>query len=445
MIQSRFILTAVLAGMASMPLFADSIAQGILLPKKEMHAISFAPKNVADIFIIDVLPQGAKVKQGQAIASSDFRSLDRLIEDMDRYVKARNLDVLKLRFELEQEKATANQKNKEATLSLQRAQEDLKDFQEKRHHIVLQKETAEGFFGDAKARMLAEEEERVNKALRQLSYKQEELNQLVKMYKEDQVAEETEEIILTRLKNELSESDFAVQGAKLTSELAKLRTINRYGEDLQKNIDQWDLEAKSVAAKYKFSVEQKQLALTDAEVALKRAQDRLNDLQKDRAMAQFQSPADGILLYGGYVGDKWVANSVALKLRPGGKLEPFDKIATIVPPDSELIIQAVLPDSTPTPKVGDQVIVKITNKQLPGTVTVADPIPDADGKRRIIITPQAPAAEIFAPGLPVQVIIKPKLPPAACVQDLCSLPVLQPVYCPSVLPPRPLSGHKPLQ
>ena len=123
-------------------------------------------------------------------------------------------------------------------------------------------------------------------------------------------------------------------------------------------------------------------------------------------MAQFQSPADGILLYGGYVGDKWVANSVALKLRPGGKLEPFDKIATIVPPDSELIIQAVLPDSTPTPKVGDQVIVKITNKQLPGTVTVADPIPDADGKRRIIITPQAPAAEIFAPGLPVQVIIK---------------------------------------
>jgi hypothetical protein len=389
MIQSRFILTAVLAGMSSMPLFADSIAQGILLPKKEMHAISFAPKNVADIFIIDVLPQGAKVKQGQAIASSDFRSLDRLIEDMDRYVKARNLDVLKLRFELEQEKATANQKNKEATLSLQRAQEDLKDFQEKR-----------------KARMLAEEEERVNKALRQLSYKQEELNQLVKMYKEDQVAEETEEIILTRLKNELSESDFAVQGAKLTSELAKLRTINRYGEDLQKNIDQWDLEAKSVAAKYKFSVEQKQLALTDAEVALKRAQDRLNDLQKDRAMAQFQSPADGILLYGGYVGDKWVANSVALKLRPGGKLEPFDKIATIVPPDSELIIQAVLPDSTPTPKVGDQVIVKITNKQLPGTVTVADPIPDADGKRRIIITPQAPAAEIFAPGLPVQVIIK---------------------------------------
>lgn len=33
-----------------------------------------------------------------------------------------------------------------------------------------------------------------------MSYKQEELNQLTKMYKDDQVAEETEEIILKRLK-----------------------------------------------------------------------------------------------------------------------------------------------------------------------------------------------------------------------------------------------------
>ncbi len=40
-----------------------------------------------------------------------------------------------------------------------------------------------------------------------MSYKQEELNQLTKMYKDDQVAEETEEIILKRLKNELGESN----------------------------------------------------------------------------------------------------------------------------------------------------------------------------------------------------------------------------------------------
>lgn len=94
------------------------------------------------------------------------------------------------------------------------------------------------------------------------------------------------------------------------------------------------------------------------------------------------------------------------KLKPGGKLGAFDKIATIVPPDSELIVQATLPDSTATPKVGETVVIKITNMQIPGVITEASPIPGADGKRRIIITPKVPASQIFAPGLPVQVTIK---------------------------------------
>ena len=58
------------------------------------------------------------------------------------------------------------------------------------------------------------------------------------------------------------------------------------------------------------------------------------------------------------------------------------------------------------PKVGETVVIKITNMQIPGVITEASPIPGADGKRRIIITPKVPASQIFAPGLPVQVTIK---------------------------------------
>ena len=73
---------------------------------------------------------------------------------------------------------------------------------------------------------------------------------------------------------------------------------------------------------------------------------------------------------------------------------------------SSLIVQATLPDSTATPKVGEAVVIKVTNMQIPGVITEASPIPGADGKRRIIITPKVPASQIFAPGLPVQVTIK---------------------------------------
>ncbi len=245
--------------------------------------------------------------------------------------------------------------------------------------------------------MLAEEEERVNKALRHMSYKQEELNQLTKMYKDDQVAEETEEIILKRLKNELGESEFAVQGAKLVAELAKLRNIHRLGKTMlrQSRKSRWIWNRQG--SRRILTWNRKKIALTEAEVSLRRLQNKYNELKADREMASFKAPENGILLYGGYVADKWVAIPVAEKLKPGGKLGAFDKIATIVPPDSELIVQATLPDSTATPKVGETVVIKITNMQIPGVITEASPIPGADGKRRIIITPKVPCQPDFRP------------------------------------------------
>ena len=380
------LLAALLIGI---PALADSIAPGILLPKKNTKSISFSPKGSSDIFLLGIMPQGSSVKKGESVAQADFRILDKSIEDYERTIKSKNLEVLKLRYALDQQKERSALALQKYQTALTRTEEDQKDFLEKR-----------------KARMLAEEEERVNKALRHMSYKQEELNQLTKMYKDDQVAEETEEIILKRLKNELGESEFAVQGAKLVAELAKLRNIHRLGEDYATAVKEKQMDLEQARKQADFDLEQKKIALTEAEVSLRRLQDKYNELKADREMAAFKAPENGILLYGGYVADKWVAIPVAEKLKPGGKLEAFDKIATIVPPNSELIVQATLPDSTATPKVGEAVVIKVTNMQIPGVITEASPIPGADGKRRIIITPKVPASQIFAPGLPVQVTIK---------------------------------------
>ncbi len=368
---------------------ADSIAQGILLPKKSSQSISFSPKGTGDIFLLNIMAQGSTVKKGDSIAQADFRALDILIQDYENSIKKKSLEVQQLRYALEQQKERSEQNLKKFRIALERAKEDQKDFLEKR-----------------KARMLAEEEERVKKALQAMSYKQEELNQLTQMYKDDQVAEETEEIILKRLKNELGAAEFAVEGAKLTAELAKLRNIHRLGEDWATAVKDKEMDLASAQQHANFELEQKQLSLSEAEVSLKRMQSKLDELKNDREMAVFKAPADGVLLYGGYVADKWVAIPVAEKLRPGGKLQAFDKLATIVPQDAELIVQATLPDSTATPKVGETVIIKIMNMQVPGEITEASAIPGADGKRRIIVTPKVPSKEIFAPGLPVQVTIK---------------------------------------
>ena len=271
--------------------------------KKNTKSISFSPKGSSDIFLLGIMPQGSSVKKGESVAQADFRILDKSIEDYERTIKSKNLEVLKLRYALDQQKERSALALQKYQTALTRTEEDQKDFLEKR-----------------KARMLAEEEERVNKALRHMSYKQEELNQLTKMYKDDQVAEETEEIILKRLKNELGESEFAVQGAKLVAELAKLRNIHRLGEDYATAVKEKQMDLEQARKQADFDLEQKKIALTEAEVSLRRLQDKYNELKADREMAAFKAPENGILLYGGYVADKWVAIPVAEKLKPGGKL-----------------------------------------------------------------------------------------------------------------------------
>ena len=225
------------------PSLADSIAPGILLPKKNTKSISFSPKGTSDIFLLGIMPQGSSVKKGESVAQADFRILDNSIEDYERAIKSKNLEVLKLRYALDQQKERSAMSLQKFQTALTRTEEDQKDFLEKR-----------------KARMLAEEEERVNKALRHMSYKQEELNQLTKMYKDDQVAEETEEIILKRLKNELGESEFAVQGAKLVAELAKLRRGLRPQEIIQAREALRQAQAQALDAERNFQRQSSLLA-----------------------------------------------------------------------------------------------------------------------------------------------------------------------------------------
>lgn len=50
------------------------------------------------------MPQGSSVKKGESVAQADFRILDNSIEDYERAIKSKNLEVLKLRYALDQQK-----------------------------------------------------------------------------------------------------------------------------------------------------------------------------------------------------------------------------------------------------------------------------------------------------------------------------------------------------
>lgn len=94
---------------------------------------------------------------------------------------------------------------------------------------------------------------------------------------------------MKRLKNELGESEFAVQGAKLVAELAKLRNIHRLGEDYATAVKEKQMDLEQARKQADFDLEQKKIALTEAEVSLRRLQNKYNELKADREMASFKA------------------------------------------------------------------------------------------------------------------------------------------------------------
>ncbi len=123
-------------------------------------------------------------------------------------------------------------------------------------------------------------------------------------------------------------------------------------------------------------------------------------------MASFKAPENGILLYGGYVADKWVAISVAEKLKPGGELRSFSqnrhhrstRLGTDCPGYSSGLHRYAQGGGNRRHQNNEHADSRCYYGSQPHS--------GADGKRRIIITPKVPASQIFAPGLPVQVTIK---------------------------------------
>lgn len=81
-------------------------------------------------------------------------------------------------------------------------------------------------------------------------------------------------------------------------ELAKLRNIHRLGEDFATAVKEKQTDLAEAASRREFDLEQKKIALTEAEVSLRRLQDKYNELKADREMASFKAPENGILLYG---------------------------------------------------------------------------------------------------------------------------------------------------
>lgn len=291
----------------------------------EMTPVKVSPRAWFELTVLDALPQGARVKKGDSLAQLDTKRLEEQIEDMEKG-RAVQMESLKIaEAELANLGKTTPLKLQAARRAQRVAREDLAYFEE----VNRTQREKSARFG-------------LKSAEQRLANEREELKQLEKMYRADDIREETEEIILKRQKFAVEAAEQGLESTRLNTQWQLKTGIPREHETLL--AAQRDQEAALLLAEETLPRQllRKRLEVEKQRRDWEKSEKRLADLKSDLAALSLPAPADGIVFYGACRGGRWLtAAQVAPRLAPGGKLVPHEIVMTIVNPDKLTLKGAV--------------------------------------------------------------------------------------------------------
>ncbi|MFO7908316.1 MAG: hypothetical protein R6U98_37110, partial [Pirellulaceae bacterium] len=270
---------------------------------------------------------GKKVEQGDTLVELDMTEINQQLRDLEKDVKLGELSqrLAETEWELLQ---------KSTQLDLEAAERDKRIVEEELEYF---RETDRAFQIEAAKQSL-------KNARDSLTYAEEELRQLEKMYKADDLTEETEEIVLKRARDQVERARFSLKSTELRTKRRLDKSIPREAQELREAARRaeitWAKSQEAIPAQLK----QKKIELEKQRVETKQRQEKLEKLRQDRDMMAVKAPADGTVYYGKWTRGAWSGlESVAAKLTEGGKLSPHGVFMTVVSP-RPLRIRAKVPE-----------------------------------------------------------------------------------------------------
>ncbi len=293
-----------------------SIQWDAVFEAREMHPIRLAPRAWQDMTVVDALEQGATVKKGQPLVRLDLEKLREQIADIER-------DQPAARVAMEVAEAELRHLAESTPLRLEAARRSQRVASEEYDYFTStlrdQREQTSRF-------SVKSAEERLESA-------KEELRQLEKMYKADDLTEDTEEIILKRQRFAVEASEFYLNNARQNMERELKVNLPRDHESLKAKKRDEDLSLALLETTLPRALEKKRQEVEKLKRDQEKAARRHEDLKHDLAMLEVKSPAGGIVYHGACDQGRWTtAAMVSRKLAPGGKLLPNEVIMTVVEP-----------------------------------------------------------------------------------------------------------------
>jgi multidrug efflux pump subunit AcrA (membrane-fusion protein) len=337
---------------------------------RKMEEVALRPEVWSEFEIEDVIEHGAKVHKGERLVKFDDEKINQAIQDMELEQRVSDLAITRAEEEMPRLEKTLKLDFSDADRAADNAKADLKRY------------------NDVDRPMAMKSAEFMVKYYNfMLDYEKDELKELEKMYKADDLTEETEEIVLKRQRNSVEFAEFSLEGAKQDSEeMIKVR-IPRMDIRMKEQLDRTAIAKARAQMALSIDLNRARQELEQRKKMRAKALERQTKILGDKELMEIKSPADGIVFYGQCVNGRWSDTpSLINRYKPHNNVSGNSILMTIVESRPLWITSTI--DESKRPDVSDGQKIKIAlplegSDRLSGDVKSISPIPTGPGKFEI--------------------------------------------------------------
>lgn len=295
------------------PFRIEARIEGVFEPPV-LAEVRLDTRRASQFNVTKVVPHGARVGKGDVLVEVDTEALDEEIADQTLAGRLSDIahDLLQKELKIV-EKATPLWLEMART-TRRRSTEDLARYEEKEKALAKDLNDVILEFNEF-SRENAEEE----------------LAQLEKMYKQDDLTEETEEIVLKRARFQARIARFLATLARDRHERTAALDLPRELDALRKSSDLSALDLEQAEGRLPLALERLRLNVEKSAADRREAARKLAEAQALRRLLPVTAPLDGTVYYGRFHQGRWVdADNAAQQLRPGGQFDTRQALLTVV-------------------------------------------------------------------------------------------------------------------
>ena len=322
-----------------------------------------------DLTIEDVVPQGQMVKAGEVVLKFNTEKIDDAILEAEFAVKSAALA-------LEDAKLASEQATIEFDLNSAMNEREMKD--------------AKNDFAYYQEVERKQREKNLDWSLKtsdySVEYAEEELDQLMQMYTEDELTEESEKIVLKRAQRSLESSKHFREQRQESAKRQREATFPREDSRREDSLKRQELKYAKQKTTLPFARDRAEIALRKAEFAMKKAERKLNDLQEDRNKMDLKSEMQGVLFHGRYANGKWTGatGGSSRELETDKKLGAKKIALTVINP-AKLSIRAEIPEAKvkhfKKGTAGTAILKADDSQRWQAKIKEINPVPSSTGAR----------------------------------------------------------------